>query len=64
MMNVEYHEGSFYTYLSVFCREGYRAGCEVCLKSRLYPQKEASQDRIIEVRKSPETAAKKMRMLI
>jgi hypothetical protein len=61
MMNVEYHKGSFCSYLSVFCREGYRAGCDACLKSRLYPQKEASQDRIIDVRKSLETAAEQMR---
>ena len=61
MVNVEYHKGSFCSYLSAFCQEGYRAGREYCLKSRLYPQKEESRDRIIDVRKSQETAAAHMR---
>ena len=52
MMNVEYHKGSFCSYLSAFCREGYRTGCESCLKTRLYPQKEEPCNSIIDVRKS------------
>jgi hypothetical protein len=38
MMKLEYHKGSFCSYLSAFCQEGYRGGCEVCLKSKLYPK--------------------------
>jgi hypothetical protein len=60
MMNVEYHKGSYCSYLSAFCREGYHAGCEACLKSRLYPQKEESRDRIIDVRKSQKMATAHM----
>ena len=36
MMNMEYHAGTFCRYTSAFCREGYRTGCEDCLKSGLY----------------------------
>ena len=61
MMKVEYHKGSFCSYLSAFCQEGYRAGCETCLKSKLYPQKEESRDKIIDVRKSQEMTAAHMR---
>jgi hypothetical protein len=36
MMNLEYHQGSYCRYTAAFCREGYRTGCEDCLKSGLY----------------------------
>ena len=32
MINQEYHKGSFCTYTSVFCQEGYCAACEIYRK--------------------------------
>jgi hypothetical protein len=46
MMNMEYHNGSFCRYTSAFCREGYRTGCEDCLKSGLYTKIASPRNRI------------------
>jgi hypothetical protein len=54
MMNLEYHKGSFCSYISAFCQEGYRVGCETCLKSRLYSRREKPETKVNDVRKSQE----------
>jgi hypothetical protein len=55
-MKLEYHKGSFCSYMSAFCQEGYRGGCEVCLKSKLYPKTGHAETWPCNTKKSPETS--------
>jgi len=60
-MKLEYHKGSFCSYMSAFCQEGYRGGCDICLKSRLYPKTGQPESRINNGGKSQELAAANLR---
>jgi hypothetical protein len=44
MVTLEYPNGYFCTYKAVHCTEGYRYGCEKCLKSGMSVKPEAAKD--------------------
>ena len=44
MTKLEYPNGYFCTYKAILCREGYRYGCEKCLRNALPTKKDEIKD--------------------
>ena len=51
MINLEYHKGTFCSYSSMFCQEGYCIECHIYLRNRLSIKTEGYQIKTSEDRK-------------
>jgi hypothetical protein len=61
MASIEFHKGTFCSYMSAFCREGFRSGCDVCQKRTLYIRKPELYSKAGDERKTLENIAASLR---